>query len=217
MSSVEDQNESWRERWVEGRTGWHRDEVHPTLAAHFRSAWHRVLVPLCGATVDLDWIADAGAEAIGFELSELAVQRVFERRGTSPELTVIEPFTRFAGDGLTVFTGDIFEATPTLFGPVDAVWDRAALVAIDPARRDDYVALLRKLAPGADLLLEVFEYPPGIIEGPPHAVSDAFVRAAFDDVELLDESVIPPEHRPSAAADTAADDAFVRRAYRGKL
>ena len=121
MPSDEDENEGWRQRWAEGRTGWHRDEVHPTLARHFDRAWRRVLVPLCGATVDLDWIAEQRAEVIGFDLSELAVQQVFERRGTSPELTVIEPFTRFSGDGITLFVGDIFAATPGRSGTLSSV------------------------------------------------------------------------------------------------
>ena len=54
-------------------------------------------------------------------------------------------------------------------GPaMDAVWDRGALVAIEPALRQRYAALLaERMAPGARMLVVAVSYDPaaGVVVG----------------------------------------------------
>ena len=46
----------WAQRWVDGRTGWHKTTPNATLQKYFPKGISRVFVPLCGKTVDLIWL-----------------------------------------------------------------------------------------------------------------------------------------------------------------
>ncbi len=58
------------------------------VAAPWRGTGRRVLVPLCGKTPDLLWLAEQGNEIVGVELSEIAVHPD-EMLGYWPELVRI--------------------------------------------------------------------------------------------------------------------------------
>ena len=77
----------WLERWEKGRIGFHRLDVNPRLVEHHKAldGVIRVLVPLCGKSVDLEWLVVQGFEVVGIELSELAAQAFFSERGFVPE------------------------------------------------------------------------------------------------------------------------------------
>ena len=60
-------HEMWLERWQEGRTGWHEDTGNESLMRHWRVTGRRVLVPLCGKTPDMRWLADHGNQVIQFK------------------------------------------------------------------------------------------------------------------------------------------------------
>jgi thiopurine S-methyltransferase len=68
----------WRSRWQAGQTNWHRTEPYPVLVKHY-DRWlgsaptASVLVPLCGKTVDMPWLARKGHEVVGVEGVESAV------------------------------------------------------------------------------------------------------------------------------------------------
>ena len=67
-----------------------------------------------------------------------------------------------------------------LGGPFTRVWDRAALVALDPARRARYASVVASLlAPGAELLLDTFVFDGARKPGPPHAVPGDEIRALW--------------------------------------
>merc|ERR1711907_16382 len=81
---------------------------------------------------------------------------------------------------LTFLVGDFFTMHPigVAGGQFQRIWDRAALVAVEPALRDKYVAHLDALlAPGARLLLDVFDKaagdPVAMAHGPPYSVPEA--------------------------------------------
>lgn len=186
----------WLSRWREGRTGFHRDVVHEDLirfADRFLGDGpHRVLVPLCGKTLDLHWLAAQGHEAVGIELSPIAAEAVFEGKHGVEEDT-LGPFVRRRSGRLTVLQGDVFDATPELLGPIDRVWDRAAVVALDPGRRQRYaVTISALLRPGGLLLQNAFEYDQEKMDGPPFSVSThelAALYAGWPREELLREAL----------------------------
>src|SRR5690348_18017582 len=80
--------EFWLERWREGRTGFHRDTPMPLLLRHWPALalprGSRVLVPLCGKTLDMPWLAEQGHRVLGVELSPLAVEQFFAGQGLAP-------------------------------------------------------------------------------------------------------------------------------------
>lgn len=58
---MEDRVEYWAHRWQKGSSPWHQQHVNKFLAKHFnlivrvKEGPCRILVPLCGKTVDLKW------------------------------------------------------------------------------------------------------------------------------------------------------------------
>lgn len=117
-----------------------------------------------------------------------------------PELKIQEGKTedgyeRFSGGKNTLLKGDFFELNADhVQGQVDAVWDRASLVAISPSLREAYVQVIKKLLkPGGTILLSVLERRSGTEEGmkngPPFSVAEQEVRRLYETQEDWIESV----------------------------
>ncbi|MBX2800553.1 MAG: hypothetical protein KTR31_22935 [Myxococcales bacterium] len=171
----------WLDRWSTGRTGFHRDDVHPDLIAHadwlLPSPGQRVWVPLCGRSRDLAWLAEAGHRAVGVELASSAVRGVFDDWGRAPQVTSRGELEVYEADGVEIWCGDFFALPDGL--RFDGVWDRAALVALPPERRRAYVERIRRMAAGGRLLLNVVDYDPTVMTGPPFPVTPADVEALY--------------------------------------
>lgn len=173
--------EYWLERWRENRLGFHRADVNPRLAQHHAlvlSPAIRVLVPLCGKSVDLEWLVVQGHEVVGVELSEQAAQAFFAERGITPTRSQRGHFIEYRQGALSILVGDFFEAKPELTGYCDGVYDRAAMIALPEDLRRRYVAHLPTLlAPNARLLLVTLYFDAE--GGPPFSVSPRAVHSAY--------------------------------------
>lgn len=198
--------EFWHQAWAEQRIGFHASAVNPDLVKHWPTLGlapgARVLVPLCGKTLDLAWLAEQGHRVTGVELSGLACGAWAEQHGLTPEVVVDGRFTAWTAGPITLLQGDVFDLGPER-GPFDAVYDRAATVALPPELRARYAAHLATLvAPGAPMLLLTFDYPQEDREGPPFSVPEANVRALYGDafaITHLDRYPIPAERFGVAA------------------
>jgi thiopurine S-methyltransferase len=175
------QPDYWLERWREGRIGFHRADANPRLVEHHPRALGptlRVLVPLCGKSADLEWLAVQGHEVVGIELSELAAQAFFNERGIAPRREEQPPFIAYSHGAITILVGDFFETTPAHTGYCDGAYDRAALIALPDALRARYAAHLPSLlAPKARLLLVTLDYDAQ--GGPPFCVSPREVSERY--------------------------------------
>jgi thiopurine S-methyltransferase len=209
----------WAERWADGRIGFHQPKAHDFLARYadrLRPA-SAVYVPLCGKSLDLVWLAGNIAPVLGTEFVRSAIDSFFAEQSDSATVTDVAPFRVHRGRKLStiaLFEGDAFALTPAVIaaalggpGTVEAVYDRAALVALDPPTRDRYVAgLVGLLKPGGKILLVVFDYDGSKLDGPPWAVGPAEVERLFGDygtVELLEERPEPVGARYRQAGVTA--------------
>ena len=175
-------NEGWQQRWREGRTGFHLDQVHPLLLRYHEllPPRCRVLVPLCGKSLDLAWLSQQGHEVCAVELSEVAVRELHAEAGVQPEVQRVGDFEVFRSSLGEVWQGDFFALPGSSFEPVDAVWDRGSLIAVARERRGEYATALGRLVrPAAPGLLVTVHYPPSQMSGPPFSVSEEEVRAAF--------------------------------------
>ena len=187
----------WISRWQEGRTGFHGAAVHDHLV-RFEDAFlsggpHRVLVPLCGKTIDLDWLGQQGHEVVGIELSPVATRAVMTRQTHTFATDDLGPFRRHQGGRTTLLEGNVFGATPELLGSFDRIWDRAALVALPPEMRPRYTRTLRALlTPGGLLLQNSFAYDQSKMNGPPFSVPTEEVAEHYVgwSAERLDQSVM---------------------------
>lgn len=187
-------HEFWRTRWNEGRIAFHEGTANTFLARHIEwlAACHRILVPLCGKTEDLAYLAGRGHEVIGIELVEDAVRQFFAEHATTPEITAREGGATYRAGAITIIVGDFFATTRELVGTIDGIYDRAALIALPPAMRTSYVAHLRAIAPDAQReLLVSLEYPADAIQGPPFSVAMAEVDRWYPTAKLVDEAPDP--------------------------
>lgn len=129
-----------------------------------------MLVPLCGKSADLLWLAQQGLEVTGVELSTIAARSFFEESGLKFETSEIDGFTWFRNReaGISIACGDYFEFTDT---PFDALFDRAALSAVSAKKRPEYVRHTKSLLnPGAFQLVITLEFDDALTEGPPYPV-----------------------------------------------
>jgi thiopurine S-methyltransferase len=185
-------HEFWTDKWSEGTLGFHEAEVHANLLAHAErflgDGSRRVLVPLCGKSVDMPWLEAQGHSVVGIEFVEKAVKSFFAEQERDYRVEDRDGAPAFVDGKLTVLQSDFFSVRSTQTGAIDRVWDRAAIVAIEPNRRGEYVSKLRELAPGATLLLNCLSYDPAVMDGPPWTISEGDVRKLFgSEVELVDE------------------------------
>lgn len=164
----------WRSRWAENRIAFHEVQPNAFLQRHVArlGSARRVLVPLCGKSVDLVWLAAQGHQVVGVELVEAAVQRFFEEQQLTPQITTREGLVFYQAGSITIVAGDFFTTTRALLGLVDALYDRAALIALPASLRVRYVEHLSSLLElGSPGLLITVEYPQEAMEGPPFSVT----------------------------------------------
>ncbi|WP_295798322.1 thiopurine S-methyltransferase [uncultured Microbulbifer sp.] len=166
----------WLEKWQKNEIGFHNTKAHPLLVRYFDhlclNTGSRLFLPLCGKTLDIAWLLSRGFRVAGAELSELAVVQLFEALGVKPEILPQGELTRYSSDGIDIFVGDIFQLQPEALGPIDAIYDRAALVALPEDMRRQYSAHLQALTAIAPQLLITFDYDQAVMPGPPFCVSD---------------------------------------------
>lgn len=182
----------WHERWRSNQIGFHRADVNPALREHLprlaADPGDTVLVPLCGKSLDMLWLAEQGLAVVGVEASPIAVEAFFREHGMVPERRNAEAFEVFEHGPFTLLLGDFFALTRGgPLAPVRYVYDRAALVALPPAMRARYAAHLRALlAPGARLLLLAFEYDQALMDGPPFAVDEGELQRLFGETLAIE-------------------------------
>jgi thiopurine S-methyltransferase len=173
----------WLERWQNGEIGFHNAEANPLLLAHFAalelSPDARIFVPLCGKTRDIAWFLSQGHQVVAAELSTLAIDQLFAELGVQPEISEEGALLRYHARGVTVFVGDIFTLTPDLLGRVDAIYDRAALVALPVEMRARYAEHLMDLTAKAPQLLLCFTYDQSRYSGPPFSVEGPEVARLY--------------------------------------
>jgi thiopurine S-methyltransferase len=178
------QPEYWRNRWERSDTqAFHEKDGNPLFIKHFGSLslpkGACVFVPLCGKTVDIHWLLRNGFRVAGAELSPIAVGQLFDDLKLQPAITAAGPLQRYQADHIDIFLGDLFDLTRATLGPVDAVYDRAALVALPEAMRRRYAAHLMEITCEAPQLLIVFDYDQTLMEGPPFSISDREVKELY--------------------------------------
>ncbi|MFZ9051150.1 MAG: thiopurine S-methyltransferase [Steroidobacteraceae bacterium] len=186
--------EFWLSRWRDGQLGWHLPATNPHLLRHWATvapdSTQRVLVPLCGRSVDLAWLAGRGHAVRGVELSPIAAREFFVLAGLEAEVTQRGQYTCYAGQGIEILQGDFLALQPADCPGLGAWYDRGSLVALPPELRERYVTTLARVLPsGARGLLVATEYEAGAMQAPPFPLDAATVRAALEGhfrLELLE-------------------------------
>ena len=190
----------WEKRWLNGQTGWHNAEVNANLVKHSSTVFTKdnpsILVPLCGKSMDMQWLQEQGANITGVDLARQALHEYFEDRnqefteGSQSGLTYYSS-TNPISDSLQLFHANIFDVRPNAFKAFDAIYDRAALVALLPEQREQYAQhCLSLLKPGGTILLITYDSPVEDDQGPPFPVRPGTIQRLFQEAsecEQIDE------------------------------
>jgi thiopurine S-methyltransferase len=179
-------SEFWLDRWQEGRIGWHQPERNASLKKFWRSSGRRVLVPLCGKSPDIKWLADHGNEVIGVEISRLAIEAFFAENDIGYVIREGELCCYEASDAsIKIFHGNYLDLNSI---ECDAHYDRGALIALPEDQRSHYAAHTTSLlTKDAEQLVVTLEYEQALVDGPPFSVLADEVLSYWPHLECVDE------------------------------
>ena len=212
----------WQQRWRDNQIGFHQERPTPLLVEHWASLGvapgARVFVPLAGKSLDLLWFAAQGHRVLGVELSQLAVEQFFAEHGLTPEISETRYGRHYRAGDVELIRGDAFALDAQALAGCDAVFDRAALIALPSDMRLRYVRELYARLPGCcrGLLITLY-YPPGEKQGPPFSVPETEVRELYErdwDVEALERRDILAQQPGFQAEGVSALDTVVYRLLR---
>ncbi|GAB3684735.1 thiopurine S-methyltransferase [Salinisphaera aquimarina] len=208
----------WLDRWDNQQIGFHQPQGQPLLAEWWSTLGlaegTSVLVPLCGKTPDMLWLAAQGHTVTGVEFSDRAARDFLAEQQLDASRDDIGRFVRYRSGAIELLVGDFFDLDADRIAAHDAVYDRAALIALPPALRADYSAhLLAALRPGATIFLIALDYGQREMQGPPFAVSDAEVQRLYGDacdVAMLCErdALAPGDHLSSKGVSQACERVY---------
>ncbi|MEM1080527.1 MAG: thiopurine S-methyltransferase [Pseudomonadota bacterium] len=165
----------WHRKWATGDIAFHEAQPNPSLTQHIdalelaRPA--RWFVPLCGKSLDVAWLLARGDRVVGVELNASAIEALIESLDCPVQRTEHEPLVHYAGERVDLWVGDVLSLTSQQLGPVDAIYDRAALVALPGLMRKRYAAHLSAITNRSPQLIETFAYEQEAMAGPPFSVT----------------------------------------------
>ncbi|RFC32124.1 MAG: thiopurine S-methyltransferase [Candidatus Nitrotoga sp. MKT] len=173
----------WHQKWERGDIGFHESEANPLLIEHFEklnlAKGSRVFLPLCGKSRDSAWLLASGYQVVGAELSELAITALFKELGLEPEIAKVGKLTRYSAKDIDMLVGDIFDVSADYLGPINAIYDRAALVALPASIRQQYTSHLMNITNAAPQLLISYEYNQLLMDGPPFSVNENEIKQHY--------------------------------------
>lgn len=175
----------WHQRWAKNEIGFHEGTANKFLVKHFHilslTPGSFIFIPLCGKTRDIGWLLAQGYHVVGVELSEIAIQQLFAELGMQPNISNRGKVKQYQSHHLTIYVGDLFNLTQTDLEQVDAIYDRAALVAFPQEMRWRYAQHLKSITQNAPQLLICFEYEQSVLAGPPFSVDQDEVKKLYSD------------------------------------
>jgi thiopurine S-methyltransferase len=191
----------WADRWRSGQIGFHLSAVNRHLQAHagqLPAPPVPVLVPLCGKSHDLAWLADRGHTVVGVEFVEQAARAFFEERNLQPEEGRLGPHLSLASGRITLVVADFFALEANVVGRFTGIWDRAALIAMPPDQQRPYLKQLRALTmDDGHVLMVTFDHDIGT--GPPFSISDKTLQPLSDGLFrcdlIADQDILSEEPR----------------------
>lgn len=175
----------WLQKWEKNEIAFHRSAANPWLVNYFGALalpqGSRIFVPLCGKTLDIAWLLSQGYRVAGAELIEMAIEQLFAELGVEPQISAVGPVKLYSAKDIDILVGSIFDVSSEILGSVDAIYDRAALVALPEEMRRRYTAHLTEITNRAPQLLITYEYDQTLMAGPPFSVSSTEVKQQYGD------------------------------------
>lgn len=198
----------WHSKWAKKDIAFHEPQVNPLLTKHFNELTlepgKRIFVPLCGKTRDIGWLLASGYRIAGAELSELAVNELFHDLNMPANVTDLGELKHYTAQNIDIYAGDFFKLNAEQLGKVDAIYDRAALVAMPSGMRDQYAQHLMQITDCAAQLLISVDYDQQKQAGPPFSVNAEEVRRLYErtyGLAMLESAELPGGLKGICAAE----------------
>jgi SAM-dependent methyltransferase len=160
----------WEGAYQQDQTGWDLGQAAPPFVALLGGddapQPGRLLVPGCGRGPDALLFARHGFDVTGVDFAPSAV-------------AAATAAARSAGLPVSFVEADLFTLGRRWPGRFDYVAEHTCFCAIDPARRPEYVEVVRDLLRPGGELLAIF-YAHGRAGGPPYTTTEAEIRALFE-------------------------------------
>jgi SAM-dependent methyltransferase len=151
----------WEDLYARGADGWEMGRPALPLVDFIETTpppRGRVAVPGCGRGHDARFLARHGYDVTAFDFSSAAVEAA--RTLVAAERVAV-----------TVEQRDIFGAGTDYTHAFDGAWEYTCYCAIDPRRRDEYVATLARIVKPGGWLLACFFPLRTVAAGPPFPVT----------------------------------------------
>ena len=135
---------TWEQQWTTDKPEFYREEVNAMLIKqHHEFAGGRknlrILVPLCGKSLDMIWLADQGHSVVGVELIRKGIEvflcdNKLTHREEPITLALEKQGTVFKVNekDISLFECSIFDFSAEVAGEqFDCIWDRGSMTAIN--------------------------------------------------------------------------------------
>ena len=150
-----------------------------------------VLVPLCGKSLDMLWLAEQGFHVVGIEASSKALEQFMEKSGQQFSRTHSHGYTVFKSPKIELWQGNFMNFPEHALHSIDAIYDKAAIVALPPEMRNRYASKLLNLGNRSmEIFLQSFEYEQTEMHGPPFSVDENEIHTHFShrfDITIMNE------------------------------
>ncbi|WP_133138787.1 thiopurine S-methyltransferase [Legionella genomosp. 1] len=207
----------WEEKWLARDIGFNQQQPNKLMQRYFPSLnltpGSRIFVPLCGQSVDMLWLSEQDYLVIGVEYSQMACDAFFEENKIPCRIVEVDNFTVYSSDTITLLSGDFFEIRPSVIGNIDAVYDRAALIALTAELRQAYARHLTELMrPETKMLLITTCYKQDEMRGPPFSVDEQEVTELYSDCfdinQLYNKPFDVPSHLQNRGLKQGAEQVY---------
>jgi thiopurine S-methyltransferase len=176
----------WHNMWETNKIGFHLPDTNTLLINNFSklelTQCSRVFIPLCGKTHDIKWLLDKGYKVVGVELSQIAINDLFNSLDIRPTIENKGTIIHYSATNIDIYVGDIFELDKEILGEVDAIYDRAAIVALPSNLREKYTKHLCELTNNKKQLLITLDYNQSLRNGPPFSVPQSDIEKYYKDI-----------------------------------
>jgi len=183
----------WHDKWKNNKLGWHLDDVNPIITKYLKelnlTQGSRIFVPLCGKTKDISWLMSNAYKVVGAELNESAIKQLFDEMNIIPNISKVSDLLLYSAENIDIFVCDIFKLDSGTLGHVDAIYDRAALIAMPKKLRSKYTIHISNITYTKAQLLVNFEYDQTKMDGPPFSVPNEELKEHYKNyykLNLLD-------------------------------
>lgn len=175
----------WNSKWKENWAPFHLSAVNPRLIEYASclqlSPTMTVLVPLCGKTLDLIWLAQRCKKVVGIELSEIAIQSFFEENKLLAEKSIIDNTQCFRSNNIEIWNCDLFKSPSKTIGKFDLIYDRGCYIALPPHLRKLFYLKMKEYIHSTSeyFLITVLFDPHDPTTGPPFSVTEKEIKERF--------------------------------------